>query len=514
MIKSFFGTKLIFLLVSIVSVAAIYYSYTHGILVAYNDAAAHLNTARRMIDNLTPGLVQIGSVWLPLLHIVELPFVANTFLWRTGLAGSIVSGISFVVASVFLYKLVYYMSNNKLAGFAAVLVFIANLNLLYLQTTAMFEPLLMACAMAATYFLTKWIKERQTNDIVLAALFIMLSTLTRYDGWALFGASIGLVFLVSFVTKKKEGGKEGPLVLFLFLAGFGIFLWLLYNLMIFGDALYFVRSEYSARAQQIILEQRGQLQTKHNVVLSFLTYTIAMIVNNGLLICLLFVFSLVVYLLTIKRRLYYLGPLLLVVPYLFNVLSLFQGQSVIWLPMLPPYFNTYFNARYGVLMLPAVAFFLGFLVVKSKWFLTILIPVVVIQVYLFLNPQILPLFGQKIGIITLQDTVSSINSSTVNASKFLSEKHRDGQLILASSASEDAFIFRSGIPLKNYITEGTGNYWRTSLETPSKYAYWIVFFNDMSDRVGRKVGKNPYLKDKYDQVYKDNTYQIWKRKNI
>jgi hypothetical protein len=89
----------------------------------------------------------------------------------------------------------------------------------------------------------------------------------------------------------------------------------------------------------------------------------------------------------------------------------------------------------------------------------------------------------------------------------------DSGLILVSSASADAFIFRSGIPLKNFITEGTGKYWRESLESPDKYATWLVFFQDYSDRVGKVIGQSETVKRDYELVYKDITYEIWKLKS-
>lgn len=511
MIKNFVNEKLIIALSLTLSILATYYSYTHNIIVSYNDAAAHLNTARRIIDSLTPGLVQIGSVWLPLLHVLELPFVANTFLWKTGLAGAIVSGISFVVSTIYLYKLSYLVTKSKWASFASVIVFVGNLNLLYLQTTAMFEPLLMATAIPAAYYLTLWLKAHSLKNIILTAFFIMLATLTRYDGWGLFLAAIVIIFIGSYFSKIKSG-KEGAIIIFVSLAGFGVFLWFLYNLMIFSDPLYFANSEFSARAQQVILEERGQLPTKKDIYVSLVTYSLAMIVNNGLLLVGGFILGLLIYLINIFRKAYYLGPLLLTIPFFFNVVSLYFGQSVIWMPMIPPHFETYFNARYGILMLPAIAFFIGVIVSKSKWFFIPVVFLVLTQIYLFLNPSIMPILDYKIGIITLQDTVSSINKQTIEASAFLREHHKEGELILVSSASADAFIFRVGIPLKNFITEGTGYYWRNSLGDPRRHAKWIVFFNDMSDRVGKNVGKKRILTEAYEKVYEDTTYQIWRIK--
>lgn len=505
--SSLLNEKTVLFLTIVISLIGIYNSFQSGNILAYNDAAAHLNTARRVFDNLTPGLVQLGSVWLPLLHIVLLPFVAFDFLWRSGLAGSIVSGISFVVAAIFLYRLLFLITENIWASIIGVLAFTTNLNLLYLQSTAMFEPLLIATAIPAVYFLAKWMKEQETNSLVLAAFSTMLATITRYDGWALF---IAACILVSLTNLKKGRSKEGPLILFFSLAGFGIALWLLYNYLIFSDPLYFARSEYSAAAQQQIISGRGQLLSKGNLLNSIQTYTLASFLNLGLIPTILSLIGLVYYLRSSIRKPIHWPILLLLVPFVFNIVSLYQGQSVIWLPMLPPYFDTFFNARYGVLMIPAAAFFIGYLALTHKITRFIIPLLLAAQIYLTINPSLLPLFGSKIGVIAIQDTVSSVNHQTKEASLYLKNNYTGG-LILVSSASMDAFIFRAGLPLKSFITEGTGYYWKESLDEPTKHATWIVFFRDKSDRVGRVVSNWDNLDKFYALVYQDQTYQIWKK---
>ena len=95
---------IVILSAAVVSGISTYISFRTHYILAYNDAAAHLDTARRIFDSLTPGLIQIGSVWLPLLHLLLVPFVSVSWLWQTGLAGSIVSGISFVLICVFAYS--------------------------------------------------------------------------------------------------------------------------------------------------------------------------------------------------------------------------------------------------------------------------------------------------------------------------------------------------------------------------------------------------------------------------
>ena len=58
--------------------------YRQNYLLYYGDAQAHLNISRSIIDSRTPGYDQLGTVWLPLLHVICLPLVRYDWLWSTG----------------------------------------------------------------------------------------------------------------------------------------------------------------------------------------------------------------------------------------------------------------------------------------------------------------------------------------------------------------------------------------------------------------------------------------------
>ena len=77
---------------------AVWYFYRTGATLYYGDAEAHLNIARRIIDSRTPGWNQIGTTWLPLPHLLMIPFVRHDRLWMTGLAGAIPSAIAMALA--------------------------------------------------------------------------------------------------------------------------------------------------------------------------------------------------------------------------------------------------------------------------------------------------------------------------------------------------------------------------------------------------------------------------------
>src|SRR5271168_4768647 len=72
-----------------ISVFSFLYYYRHGDLLLYGDAVAHINIARRVFDSKTPGVLQLGPVWLPLPHLLILPFIISKPMWQTGAGGSI-----------------------------------------------------------------------------------------------------------------------------------------------------------------------------------------------------------------------------------------------------------------------------------------------------------------------------------------------------------------------------------------------------------------------------------------
>ena len=80
-------------------------AFNNDLIVAYGDAESHLNIAKRVIHGLTPGFAQLGGIWLPMPHILMIPFVYFDFLWRTGLAGSIVSGFTLFLGLNFFFFL-------------------------------------------------------------------------------------------------------------------------------------------------------------------------------------------------------------------------------------------------------------------------------------------------------------------------------------------------------------------------------------------------------------------------
>src|SRR6202166_416215 len=86
------------------SLFSFFYYFQHSGLLLYGDAVAHINIARRVFDSQTPGLLQLGTVWLPLPHLLTIPFIVSKSLWQNGAGGSFPSMIAYVFGVVGIFR--------------------------------------------------------------------------------------------------------------------------------------------------------------------------------------------------------------------------------------------------------------------------------------------------------------------------------------------------------------------------------------------------------------------------
>ncbi len=471
----------IVIVLGLLAIFAWYGLYENGLGLAYNDARSHLSIGRRVVEGLKPGLAQIGSVWLPLTHLLMIPTVWNDFMWHSGLSGAIQSMFSFTATGVLVYLFLKELKVGLLARIFGVFLFVANLNVLYLQSTAMTELLLLATMTAGAYYLLVWAKGDNLVDILKSAGFIMLSTLIRYDGWFLIFYS---TIVVAFLAFRKTGykGMEGIAILFATLGGVGIFLWVIWNLLIFGDPLYFAFGPFSAHAQQSQLLAAGELPTKGNLLLSIKVYVYAFFYNSYTLPA---IFGLIgAFALWFNREVssrVKIASTALMAPFMFNVLALYLGHSVLFVQGISG--NTWFNVRYGIMLAPSVAIFAAYLADSLKRFRYVIIGVCLFVLFFA--------FGAGDAVTIDDATVGSSQKNVSEVSGWLNKNIKDKEgFVLISAASHDAIIFSSGLPMKRFIHEGTGAYWESAVGSPDRWARWIVMrTHDQNDLVFKLIQK-------------------------
>jgi hypothetical protein len=543
-----FEEVLIFFL-CVVSILTTLYLYNNNYLLLYGDAESHLNISKRITGSITPGLAQLGGIWLPLPHLLMVPFTALDSMWRSGLAGSVVSGISFVIASFYIYKLLYLVTKHKPSATIGMLSFSLNPNILYLQGTAMTELLLIAFFVLSSYHFLKFLQnEDHVLYLIYAAFFGFCATLSRYDGWFL--VFIETFILVVFYARKLFYAKhsfsdllkgdigaranlkkvwhtmEGKLLLFSVLAFVGIGMWLLWNWIILNDPIYFTNSPFSAKSQQKGWLARGELPTYHNLPLSYIYYLVTSIVNIGYAFSGLALSGLVLFLLDSKQKERLYIAALFSVPFVFYVLTLYMGQSVIFIPQVTPSSFTWnlFNVRYGVMMIPAAAFFIGYVFSeiihfpyrKHVPFLSRLVQVSLVSLFMFFAYIQFSRFVEgKEKVISFEDGRSGLSSSKTSDAELWLKENYDGGLLLMDDYSRTISVIKSGVPMQNVIYIGNKPYWEESLSEPEKHAEWIAM--QKNDAVWRELQDNPEKEGRlykyFEKAYTSPEILIFKRNN-
>jgi hypothetical protein len=153
------------------------------LVLSHYDAKAHLVVARRVIDNLTPGWQQIGAVWLPLPHLIQILPVQIDLLYRTGASGSFVSILSFAITAYAFARLVIAATGSRIGAAASTALLALNPNLLYLQSTPMTEPLLLAATSLTILWLFEWVQGDSDRLPPRLSLALFAAMWTRYEAW-------------------------------------------------------------------------------------------------------------------------------------------------------------------------------------------------------------------------------------------------------------------------------------------------------------------------------------------
>jgi hypothetical protein len=171
----------------------------------------------------------------------------------------------------------------------------------------------------------------------------------------------------------------------------------------------------------------------------------------------------------------------LLAPFVFNVLALFLGFSVLFVQGISG--DTWFNVRYGVMLMPTIAIFIGFLVDRARDFRLLIIGLLAFVLFFaFVNFDAVTIDDARVG--SSQKNVSEVAG-------YLADHAKDEKgFILISAASHDAIIFSSGLPMKRFIHEGTSGYWQAATLLPDRWARWIIMRTyDENDLTWKFVSK-------------------------
>lgn len=477
----------------------------------YGDAVAHLHIARRVFDSHQPRFSQLGSVWLPLPHILQLPFVQVYSWWANGIAGMIPSALAYLAACTGFYRLARRWLPWPSAALA-LFVFTTNPNLLYLQTTAMTEPLFLCEMIWIAHWLVEWrirldADPRQARRLLcFIAAALIAAIFTRYDGWV-----IALVAwtAVGIILARRGGLNSRTFWLASALVVAAPIAWFIYNAAAFGDWLYFMRGPYSAKAIEVRTSAPGFPPHPgwHNPWVGLIFFmkcaeldAAAAAWGNVLLaVSILGTF----YAWLTERRRAFAWALLLWLPVPFYAYSVAYGSVPIFLPVWWP--HSWYNVRYGMELLPALALGVGFaaqfiraimlefkprhlsgrtLTLRLNSAVAFLLAVTSLNVLQMLRERPLVYVEGTKNI----DARQSYENQIPQALKALLAR-RPGSVILMDTSVDPELVALTGIPLRQTVNESDLEIYKAALAAPAAHADLVLAFD--GDEIDQAVKANP-----------------------
>ena len=493
------------------SIAAIIWSWRHGAMLNYGDAVAHLHIARRVIDSHRPGLTQLGSVWLPLPHILMIPFVRIYSLWASGFAGGIPSALAYLACCAGIYRLARRWLSPAPSALALAF-FAADPNLLYLQTTAMTEPLFLCETIWIAVWMVEWranldssleIAPRQARCLIWCiAAALVAAVYTRYDGWII----ALLAWVCMGLTLARRGRlRSGAYWLASALVVAAPVAWFIYNATAFGDWLYFMRGPYSAKAIEIRTSVPGFPPHPgwHNPWVALIFFMKAAELDaaaaawGNALLALSLVGTLWGWI--AARRRAFTWALILWLPAPFYAYSVAFGSVPIFLPVWWP--HSWYNTRYGMELLPALALGLGFAAqvvlaavrefkpreAGSRWVkgtaVTLFAIVALNAAQMVRERPLVYVEGTK-NIDSRRPFEEQI-PPVLRA--LLAE--RPGGLVLMNTSVYPEIVALTGIPLRQTVNESDMEFYSAALAAPAAHAAVVLAFD--GDEIDRAVRAHP-----------------------
>ncbi|HEX8994528.1 MAG TPA: glycosyltransferase family 39 protein [Ktedonobacterales bacterium] len=459
---------LVTIVATLLSVVSFGWYASQGLVLAYGDAISHMSIAHRVFSSRTPGLAQLGSVWPPLDHIFMLPFVWNTTLYRSGLGGALPSMIAYVIAVLYTYRTGALVFGSRTSGLVAASAIMLNPSILYMQATPMSEMDLICFATVAVFYASRWSRTLQAPDLTKCAAAVAAGTLIRYDGWAL---ALALLVILTAIAWIKRGRlfAESTALLYGMLAFAGCAAWLIYEQVIFGSAFDFFNGPYSAKSQEHSIQVAGGLLTYHNLLLSLHVYTQVVVDAAGLPLVVAALVGLGWWAWSTRRNVTAWPLYAVLVPFAFNWLSLVMGVTTIVTPEVPNGGSaTYFNVRYGMMMLPAVALFVAALATSKRP----LLPAVATLIVLFAGGTFLT--GTPYALQDPLHGANALGKQEQTAEARWLDAHYHGGAILASGGAFTPMMFYTNLPSKDFITENDGALFQSTVNSPQTNVEWVL----------------------------------------
>jgi hypothetical protein len=467
---------------------ALHYHHLELTLSHY-DARGHLVVARRILDSITPGWQQIGAVWLPLPHLLNVLPVQIDWFYQTGLSGVAISILSFALATGAIARIVLDLTDSSPAAVAASAVFALNPNVLYLQATPMTEPLFLGSTLVALAMLLRWTTTqdgRPRSHPVGCAL--ALAVLTRYEAWLVAASALLVTVWVLWRQGRSPFESARRVAMVAVYPALAVVLFLVVGRAVTGEWVaisgFFVPEN---KALGLPLAALSEIGWGARALTGSLTIAVASI---GLLV-------LLVRAIADRRQTSSLIALTLLASASLPLVAFFRGHP--------------FRIRYMIPMIPLAAVGVGAIVGLFRRSAT----AALLVVGLVLAYEVRPLDRSAPMVLEAQWDRPNVPVRQ-RVTDCLHEDY-DGEKIMASMGSLGHYMqemSRDGFAVRDFLHEGNGDIWLAALDWPKPYAGWLLIEEkaEGGDMLARIARERPSFLEGFDRMCEGAGVVLYRRR--
>jgi hypothetical protein len=518
------GTVPVAVAAGLISLLASLYLVSSGLNLAYRDARSHLTIARRLFDTMNdPGLAQLGTVWLPVPHLLLAPFTLSLWAWQTGWAAALLGAVCLSATAAGCYRAAARWGIGLTARLAVVAVVVLNPSMLYLHSTALTEPVLIAGISGTLAGLSNWAtKARRLSPgevAVFAGIPAAVATLSRYEGWALVLAGSLFVAIVAWLRERRIAAIGSYVLGFAIVPVLAMLWWLAYNWVSFRDPFAFIFGQYSANALQADLVA-AELTTKGNLVQSIATINLAVATTAGIGTVTLAGAGLVVMVAAERSARRWLFVAMTTITYVFMAVCLWAGQAVIFNPASSP--DAIWNNRYGMATVVPLALVIGIAVDLVSVNLGRAAPrlanlrrilLAALVAVVLLGQTVWQLEDPTARSLVLSEAGSQFRADVAprDAARWLGAHYDGGNILLDEAVAENNILPIAGIPLNQYYLRSTDALFDAAVADPATHARWLWSSDNKGDAVTAAVAAAPAFASTYELAFEDAGVKIYRR---
>jgi hypothetical protein len=482
--------RLVARLAALLGAYAVYFYAVSGLTLSHYDAKAHLVVARRIIDSLTPGWEQVGAVWLPLPHLVNMLPVQIDELYRTGGSAIALSVLSHAAAVASIASTVLVLTASPAGSILAATLFATNPNVLYLQSTPMTEPMLFALAALQVCLLTHWVMNGSIEDRRRSIGWItVLACLTRYEAWPITGCA----FAASAYAWWRRGAPLGKIL--------RAHAWLaMYPLITVAGFMVLSRvtvNEWFVSGGFFVPDEtlKGQLSVGYDKIVEG-----TMLLAGSRLVRIAQLSAIAIVALALWRR--ERAPMM--VP-----LALFGAAA---LPVAAYYAGHPFRMRYEIPLILAAAVVIGLAIGQLRGWAKPGAALVFLLVYLQRPP-----FDPRAPMLA-EAQLDAPNSVSRRVVTRCLQRQYDGGTIMASMGSLGHYMHElsyAGFDIKDFLHEGNGPIWDSAFTRgPAPLAKWVLIEEaaEGGDAVSQRRRMHRRLLERYERICQGGNVALYKRR--